>query len=528
VREIARATGLSQAGRLHYFTSKEELFTEVLRRRDERNQHLYERRQGEHVSPDGLVAIVRHNAAEAGLVRLYVSMSAESTDVDSEARAYFVARYDTLRAKLADGLRHQQEEGTFAADLDAEVMASLLVAAVDGLQVQWLLDPDNVDMGERIAQLWQALQRVGERDGRLPEQYHGERGRAGIDLALRFGHTHQMSAARIQDVAGLAGVSIGTVSNVLNRPDIVRVATRRRVEQAIAELSYVPNGSARQLKAGRSRVLAYVALDTANPFFSDVARGVEEATRQADLSLFLCNSGQDLGRETEYLRDLVELGPRGVLITPVDTSTSHIQDLRDRGIAVVLVDRVLRGSQWCAVGVDDVLGGELAVEHLIERGHRRIAFVGGPAGLTQVEDRRAGAARAVEQAGLDPTALTVVVTGSLTFADGRVAGARLLGMSHVRRPTAVFCANDLVAVGLLQHLALSGVRVPDDIALIGYDDIEYAASAAVPLSSVAQPRHELGRAAARLLLDEADNPAQHIHEQVVFKPELVARESTAR
>lgn len=162
VREIARATGLSQAGLLHYFTGKEELFTEVLRRRDERNQHLYDPRQGEHVSPDGLVAIVRHNAAEAGLVRLYVSMSAESTDVDSEARAYFVARYDTLRAKLADGLRHQQEEGTFAADLDAEVMASLLVAAVDGLQVQWLLDPHNVDMGERIAQLWQALQRVGE------------------------------------------------------------------------------------------------------------------------------------------------------------------------------------------------------------------------------------------------------------------------------------------------------------------------------------------------------------------------------
>jgi AcrR family transcriptional regulator len=160
VREIARATGLSQAGLLHYFTNKEELFTEVLRRRDERNQQLYDARQGKPVSPEGLVSIVRHNVEEPGLVRLYVTMSAESTDVDSQARAFFVGRYETLRAKIADGVRDMQREGTLAGDLDADVVASLLIAAADGLQVQWLLDPDNVDMGERIDQLWRALQRI--------------------------------------------------------------------------------------------------------------------------------------------------------------------------------------------------------------------------------------------------------------------------------------------------------------------------------------------------------------------------------
>ncbi len=338
-----------------------------------------------------------------------------------------------------------------------------------------------------------------------------------------------MTQASIKDVATLAGVSIGTVSNVLNRPDVVRPGTRRKVEQAIAELGFVPNGSARQLKAGRSRVVAYVALDAANPFFTDVARGMEEAIRGEGLSLFLCNSDQDPAREDEYLADLAELRARGVLITPVDSTNPRIDNLRQRGMAVVLVDRIVRDArtEWCAVGVDDVRGGELAVEHLLERGHRRIAFVGGPQELPQVEDRYAGAKRAFESGGIDAASLVSVETSSLTFADGRLSGERLLGLSAKRRPTAVFCANDLVAVGLLQHLTLAGVTVPDDIAIIGYDDIEYAASAAVPLSSIAQPRQELGRAAARLLLDEADRGATHEHEQVVFTPELVARASTA-
>lgn len=338
-----------------------------------------------------------------------------------------------------------------------------------------------------------------------------------------------MSQASIKDVAALAGVSIGTVSNVLNRPDVVRSSTRHKVEQAIAALGFVPNGLARQLKVGRSRVVAFVTLDTANPFFTDVARGVEESIRSAGLSLFLCNSDQDPARENEYLVDLAELRARGVLITPVDSANPRIEDLRERGIAVVLVDRLLRGagSAWCAVGVDDVKGGELAVEHLVERGHRRIAYIGGPRGLPQVDDRHAGAVKAVAASDLDPDTLVTFETSSLTFADGRLAGERLLGLSSRRRPTAVFCANDLVAVGLLQHLTLAGASVPDDIAIIGYDDIEYAAAAAVPLSSIAQPRHELGRAAARLLLDEADHAATHEHQQVVFTPELVARASTA-
>lgn len=219
----------------------------------------------------------------------------------------------------------------------------------------------------------------------------------------------------------------------------------------------------------------------------------------------------------------------GVLITPVDASNPRISALRDRGTGVVMVDRIIPGQEeiWSAVGVDDVRGGVLAVEHLLERGHERIAFVGGPRDLPQVTDRRAGAARALKAAGIDPRHLVEVDTSNLTFADGRLAGERLLGISTKRRPTAAFCANDLVAAGLLQHLTLAGVPVPEDLAIIGYDDIEYAAAAAVPLSSIAQPRHKLGQSAARLLLEQSDGAAGHAPKQLIFTPELVARASTA-
>jgi LacI family transcriptional regulator len=339
-----------------------------------------------------------------------------------------------------------------------------------------------------------------------------------------------VSRASIKDVAARAGVSIGTVSNVLNRPEVVRAATRMRVEQAIDELGFVPNGSARQLKAGRSTIVAYVLLDAGNPFFTDVARGVEHAVRKEGLSLFLCNTDQDATREDEYLRDLAELRVRGLLITPTDTASAKLLNLRSKGIPVVLLDRVLDDDRrhWCAVGVDDVHGGDLAVEHLLDGGHRRLCFVGGPHSIPQVADRQTGAARAIERAGLAPDALTSLPTTGLGFNDGRLAGERLLGLPTNRRPTAAFCANDLVALGLLQHLTRAGLRVPDDIAIVGYDDIEYASAAAVPLSSVAQPRYELGRAAAELLLDEAraDQGADHEHRQLVFAPELIARASS--
>jgi AcrR family transcriptional regulator len=160
VREVARLTGLSQAGLLHHFSSKEELFTEVLRRRDARNEEAYVEDYGGAVDTPGLVSIIRHNSREPGLVRLYVAMSAESTAADNPAHDFFESRYRKLRGDLASDIRFRQDTGEIAKDLDADSVASLLIAAADGMQVQWLLDPDEADMGDRLELLWSLIRRL--------------------------------------------------------------------------------------------------------------------------------------------------------------------------------------------------------------------------------------------------------------------------------------------------------------------------------------------------------------------------------
>ncbi len=332
-------------------------------------------------------------------------------------------------------------------------------------------------------------------------------------------------SASIVDVAARAGVSLGTVSNVLNRPERVAPATRDRVLQAIAELGFVRNEAARQLRAGRSRTIGVVVLDVGNPFFTDLAGGVEDVAAEAGLSVVLCNSNDDVSRESRHLSLLQEQRAFGVLITPVSNKTPAIEAIRQMGTPVVLVDR---GSnrKMCSVSVNDRVGGELAVGHLIARGHRCIGFVGGPLKIRQVSERLAGARAAVAAAGLPEEALIVFETPRLDVAAGRATGDRLASLPAGQRPTAVFCANDLLALGLLQDTVRRQLRVPEDLAIIGYDDIDFAAAATVPLSSVRQPRADLGRAAMRLLLEEASGAADHHHRQVVFEPELVVREST--
>jgi LacI family transcriptional regulator len=343
-----------------------------------------------------------------------------------------------------------------------------------------------------------------------------------------------MTPPGIKDVALHAGVSVGTVSNVLNRPDLVSDRTRQRVLASISTLGFVRNESARHLRNGSSRTLAYVLLDPRNPFFADVARGAEEAAREAGMALFLCNSEEDPARETEYLDILLEQRVRGVLITPVDGHAERLRSMPELGVPVVLLDRMAGDpTEWCSVSVDDVEGGDLAVTHLLETGHTRIGFAGGPHSITQVADRHQGALLALERAELPPDRLVVLDTNALTVAEGRRVGQRVVGLPARRRPTAVFCANDLLAIGFLQQMIQQGVDVPGDMAIVGYDDIEFAAAAAVPLSSVSQPRYELGRRACELLLAEADartvhGGSAHRHQQVEFTPELVVRASSRR
>jgi LacI family transcriptional regulator len=329
----------------------------------------------------------------------------------------------------------------------------------------------------------------------------------------------------IKDVARRAGVSVGTVSNVINRPELVSQETRQRVYAVISQLGYVRSESARQLRAGHSRIMALLVLDMGNPFFVDVARGAEGAARQSGLGVMVCNSGQSLSEEATYLSMFIEQRVRGVLVTPADATGANLDRLRQQKVPFVLVDRVAAGSDECSVSVDDTIGGALAGRHLVGAGHRTIAYISGPPDLQQVKDRREGLLQALAKAGLGPEALIEIPAERLDVAAGRDAASRLLGLGN--RPTAVFCANDLLALGVLQVVYAAGIAVPHDLAIVGYDDIEFAAAAVVPLTSVRQPAAEMGRMAAELLLEETGaGAAEHRHQRAVLLPELVVRGSS--
>ncbi|MFC5835008.1 LacI family DNA-binding transcriptional regulator [Nonomuraea insulae] len=332
-----------------------------------------------------------------------------------------------------------------------------------------------------------------------------------------------MATRSIKEVAQLARVSVGTVSNVLNRPEIVSPATRERVFEAIKKLGFVRNEVARHLRMGRSRTVGLVVLDVSNPFFVDVAQGAEAVADDHDTMVVLCNSAGDPGRERRHLDQLEQQRVMGILITPVEMDTPWLEELTARGTPVVLVDSPATGLQ-CSVAVDDRLGGQIAGAHLIERGHRRIMFVGGPPSIKQVADRHAGVTSAAADGAVE---LLTCTASTLTVAEGRAIGERVAALPADERPTAAFCANDMMALGFLQAMASHGLRVPQDLAIIGYDDIDFAAAAAVPLSSVRQPRELLGRTAIDLLLEEVAEPEQHRHRQVIFQPDLVIRESSA-
>lgn len=326
----------------------------------------------------------------------------------------------------------------------------------------------------------------------------------------------------VKDVAARAGVSVGTVSNVLNSPMKVAADTAERVHRAIVELGFVRNGAARQLRAGTSRCIGFVVLDVGNPFFTDLARAAEERAAQSGLALLIANSGEQRDREAAGLDLFEEQRVRGVLISPVEDVGERLELLRSRGTPSVLVDRLAATPGFSSVSVDDVVGGRSAVQHLLEGGRRRILFVGGPLHLEQVRDRLRGAREAV--ASVDGASLEVLPVGALTVRHGVEAGREILAMPEP--PDAVFAANDLVALGVLQAVGLlGGLRVPEDVALVGYDDIEFAASAGVPITSMRQPRERMGAIAVDLLLAEIDGTAER--SRIVLLPELVVRESSA-
>lgn len=330
----------------------------------------------------------------------------------------------------------------------------------------------------------------------------------------------------IGDVARHAGVALGTVSNALNNPDKLAPSTLKKVQAAMEELGFVRNRLATSLAAGTGDLIGFVIVDIGNSLFVDIARGAEHAAKEQDFKLMLANSDVDLERQDAYLKLFDESRVSGVLLAPLDAPLDGASSVRSHGRPVVLVNWPGHENESCGVTVDEELGGYLAAKHLIEQGCRSLLFAGGPLGLTAVSERLIGAQRAVRECDL-PVRFELLETERLTVPAGLDVGRALSQRRASERPDGIFAAADALAAGCAQALLYAGISIPGDVAIIGYDDNHFTADHVVPISTVGQPGHEMGRIALELLIDEIRNPL-HRHETVTLRPALIARTSTAR
>ena len=324
-----------------------------------------------------------------------------------------------------------------------------------------------------------------------------------------------------RDIADAAGVSQATVSNVLNRPEIVAVETRERVHAAIRDMNFIVNGSARTLRVGRSRTLGVIALDLTNPFWGEVTRGVSDGAAARGYSVLLGSSGETRETETSLLRVFEEHRVGGVLVSSVDVDSPEIVSLNKHGIGVVLLDERDASGRYSSVSLDQVMGARLIGEHLLAEGHRRIGFINVSHDIWWSRERLRGLRESVLDAGEDPDrVVTQFPIATMTTQAAEPALAELLSLAPGL--TAIVCVNDMVALGVLKKLRDLGIGVPQDISVVGYDDSYFAALLSPALTTVRQQPYRLGRTAAELVIDRRpSDPVQTI----VYQPSLVVRGS---
>lgn len=321
------------------------------------------------------------------------------------------------------------------------------------------------------------------------------------------------------DVAKRAGVSIGTVSNVLANPRVVRPITRRRVEAAIAELNYRPNRIARSLTGQPTQVIGMVIPDVANPFFSELMLGVENELESAGYAIIFGNSHNSSDRQLRYLNSFRDRRVDGLIVVMApDTKPSALQDVAS-GTPLVLVDRGF--DQWAGDQVlgDDGAGMKLAVDHLLQLGHRRVALINGERYVSTADRRRRGFELALHARGLHPHHVS---DGSFTIESGHAQATRLL--ESPEPPTAICAGNDLLAMAAIAAARERSLRVPDDLSVVGYDDIAYARLVSPGLTTVRQPATSMGAEAAKLLLERFVQERTE-DRTIIIRPELVVRES---
>jgi LacI family transcriptional regulator len=328
--------------------------------------------------------------------------------------------------------------------------------------------------------------------------------------------------ATIVDVANRAGVSAITVSRVVNGSGPVSAPVRARVEQVIAEIGYVPNSVARSLRSKKTDTIALIVTDMTNPFFTTVARGAEDAASDAGLMLIICNTDERDDEERRYVRMLLQRQVDGILIVPAQGGAAAIAACREQRTPVVVLDRRLTGHDADVVRADSRAGAYELGHLLVSLGHTSIAVLSGPRSVSTADDRVAGFRRALSDAGHVPPPR--VIRGAFTVESGRQMTA--LALTSKPRPTALFAANNFIAIGALQALESMRVRVPEDVSVVGFDDLPPAMVAFPFLTVAAQPAYEMGERSVAVLLERmAAGPMPPFHE-VVLPTQLVVRRSS--
>lgn len=329
--------------------------------------------------------------------------------------------------------------------------------------------------------------------------------------------------ATIRDVAVLANVSPITVSRVLNNPAAVSPATRARVEAAIEELGYIPNQIARSLRSNRTNTLALVLTDITNPFWTTVARSVEDAASAQGFAVILCNTDENEAKQNDYLSVLLRKRVDGFLLVPARSEPSAVERIQRQKVPVVVLDRCVPGATVDVVRSDSEQGAYALTQHLIDLGHRRIAMLSGPQDVSTAQERVQGYRRALEEAGI-PVEESWILRGAYTVASGYESARDLLAQAEP--PTAFLGANNFIALGAMRAIREAGLGIPEDISLACVDDIPDWLVGEPFLTVAAQSPYDLGRRATERLLHQIREPEAHTPQEILLPTELIVRRST--
>lgn len=348
-----------------------------------------------------------------------------------------------------------------------------------------------------------------------------------IETRGRDGAASHRRAVTIRDVAQRAGVSKSTVSKLLTGTPYVSAPARSAIESAIEELGYEPNSAARSLTTGRTGFVGVVVASVLNPFYTQLVHAIDEEAARLGYAIMLASADRDPDREQRIVQGLAQRGVDGLLFASTYAADREVIALQGGGTPFVLASRHLTDVDVDYVIVDSFRGARMAVDHLLELGHRRIGHIGGPGRVLQMRERRAGHVAALADAGIAADDDLLVQSTQTSMEAGRAGLARLLDLPARRRPTAVFTATDFLAMGVLLEARARGVGVPGDLSLVGFDNVYVGELADPPLTTIDSRITELGRRATRLLVDRITRTGDPAPRHDVLQPDLVVRASTA-